>query len=225
MAEEKWSVEWQLKHQESYWLLIAGTSKSASFIKTADKIRKGGGSYLNGVTKDIANVESSHKTIQNVVRDMQYLKKSTVLNRIGRCVKEANKARKICRLWIYYTGHGQTNTGNWCFADGVVTLREVITTVRALSDVRLLIVCDCCYSGNWCENLAEYKGKYNEIVIKAATWPGKLAVDTKNGGKYTLKWLGIESEEIECCEAELNEKGEYSMKKEPEDIMENCKQQ
>eukprot|EP01083_Nonionella_stella_P248153 859485_1 len=110
MAEQK-------KGPKCYYILIAGTTDSKG-VQYADKSRDNG-SYLNGVSKDLANMETyingfgDKYVVQNVVRDMKYGKKSMVLDRIKRCAQECqqNNGEKVS---IYYSGHGEFNTGNWC---------------------------------------------------------------------------------------------------------------
>ena len=51
---------------------------------------------------------------------------------------------------IWYTGHGEKNTGNWCFKDGVITFQDIFGLyMDCFRGKRLTIVCDCSYSGNW----------------------------------------------------------------------------
>eukprot|EP01084_Bolivina_argentea_P285004 488630_1 len=173
-----------------YWLLIAGTTDSKG-VKYTDK-KRDNGSYLHGVGKDLANMEQyvnehgSGYVVQAVVRDMKSLTKATALNRIKQCARECKqKNGKYVR--IYYTGHGETNTGNWCFADGVISLKEVINTVYngypGVVDIE--IFCDCCFSGNWCVELSTLNVS-TYVEINAASWPGFVAWDTNNGGMWTL---------------------------------------
>ena len=53
---------------------------------------------------------------------------------------------------IYYTGHGEKDTGNWCFKDGVITFNDIFHLYTSyLTNQRkpLHIISDCSYSGNW----------------------------------------------------------------------------
>jgi hypothetical protein len=51
---------------------------------------------------------------------------------------------------IWYTGHGEKDTGNWCFKDGVITFHEIFDLyMKHFKGKRLYIVSDCSYSGNW----------------------------------------------------------------------------
>ena len=65
-------------------------------------------------------------------------------------------------LDIYYTGHGYTNNGNWVVnyksknpeASWTITLAEVLEQLeKAEYENHLYLMCDCCYSGSWCEDL------------------------------------------------------------------------
>ena len=51
---------------------------------------------------------------------------------------------------IEYTGHGEKNTGNWCFKDGVITFQDIFGLyMDYCRGKRLTIHSDCSYSGNW----------------------------------------------------------------------------
>eukprot|EP01084_Bolivina_argentea_P035255 65407_1 len=200
------------------WILIAGTTNSPSYIKASDKVRDNG-SYLDGITADLHNMEKfvnmhngdSCYTLDTIIQDMKYLSKKTVIDRIK---KTAKNTRKNGGIYLYYTGHGAANTGDWCFADGVVSLKEVIDAVKSSDptlDIR--IHADCCYSGNWIIKIAEFKGKYKNIYIEAASHPGKVAYDTANGGMWTLVFTSKEEKKdfkkLLRCEGGLNYYGNY----------------
>ena len=178
----------------SYWLLIAGTTESSSSINFSDK-KRDNGNYLNGVKSDLANMEQyinneEYDTVQNVIRDMKDLKCWTVLDRIKKCAKEC-KQKNGKSVRIYYTGHGETNTGNWCFKDGVINLKQVIDAVKQeYNNCDIIIHCDCCYSGNWAITLSSFGNKYkSDIYVNASSWPGMVSWDTVDGGMYTLKYV------------------------------------
>ena len=51
---------------------------------------------------------------------------------------------------IWYTGHGEKNTGNWCFKDGVITFQDIFGLyMDCFRGKQLTIRSDCSYSGNW----------------------------------------------------------------------------
>jgi hypothetical protein len=56
---------------------------------------------------------------------------------------------------IWYSGHGEDATGNWCFRDGTVCLREVFELYQTHFKHKILsIVSDCSYSGCWVQDMA-----------------------------------------------------------------------
>eukprot|EP01084_Bolivina_argentea_P311487 539167_1 len=180
-----------------YYLLIAGTTESRA-TEYSDKTRDNG-NYLNGITKDLANMEQwVHEqkscVVQNVVRDMKYCSKSTVIDRIRKCAREC-KQKKGDQVVIYYTGHGECGTGNWCFYDGVVTLNQVLNAIGCEyhdTHPEITLYCDCCYSGNWVAQLKHIKVEQC-VSIYSASWPGRIAFDTKDGGMRTLEWTNKKS--------------------------------
>lgn len=57
---------------------------------------------------------------------------------------------------IWYTGHGQRGTGNWCFMDAKITFDQIFELYEQYFRGELLtLVCDCCYSGRWVHRFAE----------------------------------------------------------------------
>ena len=64
---------------------------------------------------------------------------------------------------IWYTGHGEKATGNWCFKDGVISFEDLFALYMDHFRGKLLtLVCDCSYSGSWVEQCAK---KLDEIGI------------------------------------------------------------
>jgi len=199
-------------------ILIAGCTNPPKNVKAADKSRDSG-SYLDGIKCDMSNMEEYVKKkpilygeLFDSLRMMNSLKKGTVLERIRKCAERPTRC-----IRIYYTGHGQTNTGNWCFADGVVTLKEVIGAVRSSQKEPLwiYIYADCCFSGNWAYDLKEYNEKEKDIYIRAASRPGEVAWDSKEGGYFTLYWTDKKKEsempKLKRSCGEIDCVGEYEM--------------
>ncbi|XP_019849065.1 PREDICTED: uncharacterized protein LOC109580417 isoform X2 [Amphimedon queenslandica] len=51
---------------------------------------------------------------------------------------------------IDYTGHGEKDTGNWCFKDGVISFNDIFELyINYFKGKSLSITSDCSYSGNW----------------------------------------------------------------------------
>ena len=57
---------------------------------------------------------------------------------------------------IWYTGHGEEGTGNWCFKDGVITFQELFDLYKKHFRGKLLyLICDCCFAGHWIQRCGE----------------------------------------------------------------------
>ena len=64
---------------------------------------------------------------------------------------------------LWYTGHGERGTGNWCFKDGVITFDDIFGLyMDHFRGKRLSIISDCSYSGKWVRDCAK---KLDEIGI------------------------------------------------------------
>jgi hypothetical protein len=82
------------------------------------------------------------------------------------CLKYITILLQNCRnsgATIWYTGHGEKYSGNWCFKDGVITFDEIFKLYMASFHGRLLtIISDCSYSGKWIESCVN---KLDELGI------------------------------------------------------------
>ena len=67
---------------------------------------------------------------------------------------------------LWYSGHGQKDTGNWCFEDGFISFDDIYNIYQAHFRGRLLmIVTDCCYAGQWVLRFKEKIGR--KLVSKS----------------------------------------------------------
>ena len=102
---------------------------------------------------------------------------------------------------IWYTGHGEKDTGNWIFQDGSVKFEDIYHLYKDFFKGRYLyIVTDCCHSGSWVEECARlmdedgikcnHSAKYQGVYIKvfAACLPNEPAYD-----KYYTHCKGVKS--------------------------------
>ena len=149
---DRWSL-WKPTSVEPLWLLLCGatdppTNISFSKRRTRDALGDKNGCFLRGVTRDLVNMEDTVGTkLFNTVRDL-YLTKSEALAKI-RTFFEACKPKKFHPM-LYYTGHGEIGTGNWCFHDGTISIQEIFDMVP--EDVYYpMIFSDACYSGHWAD--------------------------------------------------------------------------
>eukprot|EP01006_Ploeotia_vitrea_P016188 TRINITY_DN46723_c1_g1_i1.p1 TRINITY_DN46723_c1_g1~~TRINITY_DN46723_c1_g1_i1.p1 ORF type:complete len:319 (-),score=26.24 TRINITY_DN46723_c1_g1_i1:36-965(-) len=128
------------------WLLIAGTTDPPARLKCVKKRDKNGG-YLGGLANDLRAMEDwIHKNhpqhqLHNVLRDMRQLTVETVKEAIRSLVSALGERRPA----VYYTGHATTN-GDWCFADGVLTVNELCDLCDGKG---LMVVADCCHAAAW----------------------------------------------------------------------------
>ena len=169
-------------------VLIAGTTKFAKGIDASDKLRDHKGNSAASMQLDIDNMVRTVKrkpgygVLDSVLHDTDHMDTKTVLDTIKAAAEKAKRG-----VVLYFTGFGQKDTGNWCFVDGVVTLNEVVDTIRRQNKKLYIdIYCDCSYAGNWAEGVKSYEGKDALIFIYAATVPGQQAHDSEDGGVYTM---------------------------------------
>eukprot|EP01084_Bolivina_argentea_P297696 512911_1 len=81
---------------------------------------------------------------------------------------------------FYYTGHGITKKGNWCFYNGTITYEWFYAQWRKYDKGKnkIYVISDCCYSGIWTKKAYlssdEHKGRF---MVQSACGPDRLATD------------------------------------------------
>jgi len=143
------------------WLLIAGAMDPPKGV-VVSKRRDRGGKFLQGICLDLANMEKAIVNsamglgdLFNTVRD-NYLNKSEAEIKLKQFLQKCSEEDK--KPIIYYTGHGQAGTGNWCFQDGTLSIQDIEKLVCGQYP---LIIADCCFSGHWatyCRKTDETRG-------------------------------------------------------------------
>ena len=128
---------------QTCWLLLSGA------IRPSDIHGDRNGSFLYGITKDFANMEGKilkeKGKLRNRVTDL-YMEKSNAVGQVRRHFKHCmNNALKPV---LYYSGHGEIGTGNWCFNDGTLGIEEICDMQQGVCQPPY-IVSDTCYSGHW----------------------------------------------------------------------------
>jgi len=151
------------------------------------------GSFLHGITRDLVNMEEKilkeGGTFDNSIKNL-YLKKSSALREIkdhfNRCKKKGQKPA------VYYTGHGEIGSGNWCFHDGKITIQEIADLLPGKLKFPVLVT-DCCYSGHWANYCLGLKKKGFDCF---AACPEYLqAIDIQGqGGAFTSFITGNSNE-------------------------------
>ena len=81
----------------------------------------------------------------NKVMDL-YLEKRDAVNKIRNFFNHCQK--NGFKPMLYYTGHGEIGTGNWCFNDGTLSIQEIDDMLPG-ECYYPTIVSDACYSGHW----------------------------------------------------------------------------
>ena len=135
------------------WLLLAGANNPPKDVSISDRRTRGAvgdknGTFLGGVTKDLANMEDAiGSKLYNTIKDL-YMTKGDALNHISKFFKHCQAGR--FKPMMYYTGHGQVGTGNWCFNDGTISVDEILGLIpNGPGWSYPTFFCDTCYSGNW----------------------------------------------------------------------------
>lgn len=104
--------------------------------------------------------------------------------------------QKLDHNVVYYSGHGTKDGGAWCFEDKdnkieYLNFEDVLSLWNSRSNAhdaqRLYIISDSCFSGQWCDKAEKLSLK--NVYIQAATRANELAIDTMNGGWFTMAWV------------------------------------
>ena len=131
--------------------MLSGASKPPEDIEISkrrprDDPGDGNGVFLDGVTHDLVNMEYLVRSkLYNTVKDL-YLTKDRAFEHITKLFKICKDKEAVPML--YYTGHGEIGTGNWCFANGTISIEEISNLVP-VDCFYPMIFSDACYSGHW----------------------------------------------------------------------------
>ena len=141
--------------QKHRWLLICGATDPprnacSSRDDGHDKPLMHNSDYLSGVTKDLAHMEDIvGSKLYNTIKDL-YLRKDVALNHIKQFFDfcKCNDFKPI----LYYTGHGEKDSGDWCFHDGTVSIYDILGIINKQRNLEIQmpwLISDACYSGHW----------------------------------------------------------------------------
>lgn len=160
---------------------------------------------LNGVLKDVAAVKKLFdkqgiKTFHSFCSETRNPTKSEIIQVIS-SLFEKGEDYSI----IYYSGHGETKTGNWVFERqtfgtrcvlDIVTYEEVKNLWRNRQNKKdeqhLLIIMDSCFSGQWTK---EQYFISKDIIVQSSCFSDEQSYDTPNGGVFTQWWVQREHNE------------------------------
>ena len=176
---DKWS-EWKPTPIEPRWLLLSGASDPPRGINISDRrtrdnpIKARSRTFLAGVAHDLANMESAVGiNLFNTVKDL-YITKSTASGHIRKLFDTCQHEQ--VKPMLYYTGHGESGTGNWCFADGTISIQEILDMCPEEAHYPM-VFSDTCYSGHWANFCLEKN--IEGFHCLAACPENSKAIDTK----------------------------------------------
>ena len=193
----KWD-QWKPDNRKYGWLLIAGATNPPENIDTSQRRSKEekSGPFLEGTKYDMQIMEEFVKkkslgNLQNTLR-MLDMEKQEVIKRLKKffewCKKNEYKPA------LYYTGHGEVGTGDWCFSDGTLSIIEIEKLLPGGMHYPLIIA-DCCYSGHWAnycleKNESEKKNQKDiQFHCLSASPEYSIALDFPNKGGQLTMWM------------------------------------
>ena len=185
-----WNL-WKPTQLETKWLLLSGSSdppKTVQISKRRPRVEPTSkdGKFLPGCLKDFTNIikalSESKESRLELFNHVNILKMT-----ISDAKKAINDVFVTCKTErkqavIYYTGHGEIGTGNWCFSDGTISIKD-LEDMTPPGCLYPFIISDCCYSGNWADYCLN-RG-IPEFHCLAASPYFSTALDLDTGGEMT----------------------------------------
>ena len=170
--------EWSPTSKTRNWLLISGANNPSKRFIASDRGERSfpnatSGSFLRGISLDLHNMERAvDADLHNTIKDLQ-MRKSEAIGHIRKFFEHC-KANDF-KPMLYYTGYGESNTGNWCFRDGILSLRDILNLIPVGME-NPTILCDTCYSDRWAIACAELQRE--GLNCLAACGPDETAKDS-----------------------------------------------
>ena len=171
------------------WLLMSGAVDPPKNIEISDRRPRRStsttrsGNYLAGMGQDLGSMIEyvDDLGLFNYEFSMKMTKEDAIQNikdLFEACIISEPKAAPV----IYYTGHGATGTGNWCFQNHHLGIREIVALIPD-GCYHPLIISDCCYSGCWADYCINQTG--SKVYVLAACPYNTVAFDNEDGGEFT----------------------------------------
>ncbi|CAE7230989.1 HERC2 [Symbiodinium natans] len=118
----------------------------------------------------------------------KFLPKQEVMSRIEKAMDTAQD-----EVLLWYSGHGQTHTGNWTFQEenedrcSYVSFEEIATLwLRRPRTATLHVFMDSCFAGAWAEEACRL-GPDKKIAVFAACQADEEAGESREGGNFTRR--------------------------------------
>ena len=104
--------------------------------------------FLKGQSVDFVNMERAvghhlYNRVQNL-----HMRKEDVKSSVETFFQHCKE--KKYKPMLYYTGHGEMPTGNWCMADGTVGIEEIFDWVPTGMEPPTICT-DSCFGGVWAD--------------------------------------------------------------------------
>eukprot|EP00111_Clytia_hemisphaerica_P013010 TCONS_00038226-protein len=174
----------------SRWLLMGGAVDPPKEIQISKRRPRKittvarAGQFLPGVQQDLGNMSAAllknKLLLHNYIFDMKITKERAlegIKDLFQNCMNQSPKAAPV----IYYSGHGEMDTGNWCFQNLQLGIREIVALIPK-GCYEPLIISDSCFSGCWADYCINQTG--NVHVLAACSYD-QTALDDKDGGQFT----------------------------------------
>ena len=150
-----------ISQPNSRWLLLSGATDPPNAIDITTRRKRDSrgdksGAFLRGITRDFVNMEDKiGAKLYNKVMNL-YLKKADAQEEIGNFFSYCQESGY--KPMLYYSGHGEIGTGNWCFHDGTLSIQEIEDMLLPYYDwLHPTIISDACYSGHWANFCLEFE--------------------------------------------------------------------
>ena len=147
---------WNPTDIQTKWLLLSGSSDPPKAVQVSERRPRGeakskDGPFLKGMNRDF--VSMTEGLIRNGLELFSSLNKLRITTRDAK--KEIKDIFDTCKAEgkkavLYYTGHGEIGTGNWCFRDGTISIED-LENLTPPGCFYPFIISDCCYSGHWAD--------------------------------------------------------------------------
>jgi len=186
----------QQHHRYSALLLGSPGETASTKAYTAKASRDGGRAGLQGVLRDLMLaraflVDNDHGVFE-CLHGMRLFRGEV----IGALTLFFMQDPAPEHFVIYFSGHGNPQTGNWALTDGELSLADIydVFVANAPPDAACSIVADSCHSGAWVDQLRARSDDFDatRFAVQAACLKDEVCWDTRVGGLFTKNWVSGE---------------------------------
>jgi len=193
---------WRPWAGKTSWLLMGGAMEPPATVRVSDRRTRDAlksGQFLHGIALDFRNMQQAlikaSLNLDNTISDFK-MEKETAKYHLSTFFRECQEKERI--PIVYYTGHGERETGNWVFHDGTLSIKEVNDLLRIYyyyGSSNLLLISDACFSGHW-SNYCLKEGNGMHCLAAAPHFSTALDIPDR-GGELTIWITGGERPDTE----------------------------